>query len=455
MPVMPSDSNGFPRVLIVAQESIDRCGSYAIWTSSLFGSWPRERLAQLVYKTDSAPQDQSIDTRVLGREDLVVLGRIQVWADRVSTLRRAIGVRRAQASEVRGGDTRTEGRAAGADSAFQRVRRAWLDLFPFRLPPSVQSWICKFRPDVIFSPIVPARFMRLTMAAARLQNTPIFAYFYDDWPSVLFRETPFAYVPRRHLLHTFHCIRDRITGVGTASEAMAQEYRNRFHFKSCAAYMRCLDVPASIPQAPRLTQEGCIRLVYIGGLHLDRWKALRELGLALQQLQREGFRSEAVIYAPAKEAEAYREALSIPPVMSVAGFLHPDRIPEAVDAADVVIHVESFSPVARRFTRLSLSTKIPMYMSRGRPILAYGPGEVASCRYVADSAAGVLVGEENRELLLDRVRQLLGDAKGRVAMGQNAWNTARRNHATDVVRERFREAIVAAAQQQDTPAVCD
>lgn len=48
---MPASIDDYPKVLIVAQDSMDRVDSYGIWTSSLFGSWPREKLAQLVYQS--------------------------------------------------------------------------------------------------------------------------------------------------------------------------------------------------------------------------------------------------------------------------------------------------------------------------------------------------------------------------------------------------------------------
>jgi hypothetical protein len=118
--------------------------------------------------------------------------------------------------------------------------------------------------------------------------------------------------------------------------------------------------------------------------------------------------------------------------------------------ADVLVHVESFGAAERRYTRLSVSTKIPQYLWAARPILAYGPGEVASCQYVQSSASGVMV---ERLDLKPALQRLATDAGLRARLGRQAWLTARNRHDAKIIRERFRLVLAKAAQTRSAAGV--
>src|SRR3546814_7688640 len=51
----------------------------------------------------------------------------------------------------------------------------------------------------------------------------------------------------------------------------------------------------------------------------------------------------------------------------------------------------SFVDHYSKYARLSISTKVPQYLSVGRPILAYGPKSLASISYIKETGAGVVV----------------------------------------------------------------
>jgi glycosyltransferase involved in cell wall biosynthesis len=111
----------------------------------------------------------------------------------------------------------------------------------------------------------------------------------------------------------------------------------------------------------------------------------------------------------------------------------------------VLLHVEAFDDTVRAYTRLSLSTKIPQYMSSGRPILAYGPGELASCRYIADCDCGRVVGVQDPLALAKATRELASDALVRLGLGRRGWQLACQRHNADKERERFRELLAVGA----------
>ena len=135
--------------------------------------------------------------------------------------------------------------------------------------------------------------------------------------------------------------------------------------------------------------------MYVGGLHLGCWESLKEIASALPGLLPDRLGVHVVIYAPQPDLEGYGAVLTGTPALKVVGSLRAEEVPRVLSDADVLVHVESFDPAARRYTRLSVSTKIPQYMAAGRAILGYGPGESALCQYIVSTGSGRVVGERD------------------------------------------------------------
>ena len=226
--------------------------------------------------------------------------------------------------------------------------------------------------------------------------------------------------------------------------AMAAEYEQRYGL-CFRPFMNCVDVPDEFGIGPPAKPGRPIRLLYFGGLHLNRWRGLESVGRALLALREEGHPVELVIYTSKEDIAQYGKALSTIPLIRLHEMLPLDHLKAALQAADLLVHVDSFDEAPRRYLRFSMSTKLPLCMASGRPLLAYGPRELASCRYVLDAQCGVVVGEQDTKLLLQAIRALASDPRRRAELGRRGWVVARQNHHAGVVRERFRLVLAGAA----------
>jgi hypothetical protein len=88
-----------------------------------------------------------------------------------------------------------------------------------------------------------------------------------------------------------------------------------------------------------------------------------------------------------------------------------------------------------------MSTKIPQYMATGRPILAYGPDEAASYRYINEQGCGIVVGSQEFSELLEASRRLSQSLDIRQELGLRGWEIAAQRHSAPKVREQFRNVI--------------
>jgi glycosyltransferase involved in cell wall biosynthesis len=227
------------------------------------------------------------------------------------------------------------------------------------------------------------------------------------------------------------------------SDSMAREYEARYSTPT-ATFMRCVPTHAGAGLPP-VQADGALRLMYVGGLHLQRGRILEMVGEAVTRLRQEGIAAVLTIYAPANDARAWKARLDRPGIVEVAGTLAAQSVPAMLATAHVLVHVESFDEETVRFTRLSLSTKLPEYLSAGRAILAIGPRGLSSIEYIRDSGSGLVVETETPEAVMAAVRRLASDNRSVRLLGDAARRTARARHDSRQQRDQFRAVLTQAA----------
>ncbi|MDT0530888.1 glycosyl transferase family 1 [Micromonospora sp. DSM 115977] len=436
-----TDVTPHPRVLVVGAEPFGRTTGTGITLSNLFGGWPADRLAQVhisaaTPSTDVCRHYYALDPRSAPLDYCV---------------------RRLLARDPAGG-TPAPGSASTAPSWQGRLRqhmRAMADLSPLVVPQGLRRWARRYRPDVVYSVLGSVRVMRLACGLARTCGVPIVPHFMDDWPSTLYADGELLGLGRRAveaglrkavlLSRSGLCI----------SGPMADEYRRRYRIPF-AAFMNCVDsaafdgyrerheAPGSVPVADGL------EFVYVGGLHLGRWSALARIGSALERTGSPRPPARLTVYAPEHDLARYAHAFADVPTVHLARSVDSTEVVPILRRADVLVHVESFEPELARYTRLSLSTKLPQYLAAGRPILGHGPAGLASMRHIGTAGAGLVVGEEDVEQLRRRIAQLCEDPLLRQRLGDAGRSYAKVHHSRQEVAAQFAShlAQVAGAAQE-------
>ncbi len=424
---------GYPRVLAVSGESIGGKSSTGITLANLFLGWPADRIAQIY--CDVEPPVESLCPRHFA------LSLADVPLDRFvrSSLRgkedKILGPPSAKVSLGEGGTVNNASRGL-----LRSIAGSWADMFTFRASGELWRWIDEFRPEIIYSALGNGRWLNFVLKVARRCRLRIVPHFMDDWPVSLFSSHILMYPSRLALTWRLKkVLRLSLTGM-TISEAMAEEYERRYGMKF-EAFMNCVEVPADCPPMPEHDSRLPLEFVYVGGLHLDRWLALKEIGEAMARLRSEGMNIELVVYAPPDDLGIYGEVLRSVSALRLGGSLPPEEIPQVLSSADVLVHVESFDRSIQQFTRFSLSTKLPQYMAMGRPILGYGPGDIASIRYIKQNGFGIAQDLPGADKLLSAIRQMASSQEQRRILGRRGWEVAQEKHSNVRVREHFKEVI--------------
>lgn len=252
----------------------------------------------------------------------------------------------------------------------------------------LNEFIKSFAPDIIFAPCYGNTFMlRLTRYAARLTGKRVISYIYDDsYTLKQFNLSPFYWINRfavrRGLRKTFPVY----SLVYTMTEAQKQQCERDF-----GADMKILLKSVSfgyIPEKTSVMQP--IRLVYAGGIYLNRWKTLLKTANAIKKINANGIKLRLDIYTANKLPERAK-ALND----GVNSFVHSpvsqDELKSIYHNSDIAMHTESFDLKNRLVVRMSFSTKIVDCLSSGCAVMAICDKKQGGYAYLKENNAALCI----------------------------------------------------------------
>lgn len=425
-----------PKVMIVNGDPFNSHSATGITMTNLFRGWDKARIAQ-VYMFDLEPEMD-----ICGRYFRLTQSKLPVitWLRR---LKKYTVTSSLASTKVAGASEREDSSSRAIQHSLSDAAAALADVIPFHLSKNFWTWVDECQPDVIYTQLVNIRLMNLVLQLADRLSIPVVPHFMDDWPSTRYRKNAIFLLPHHIMLSKIKAIL-KISPVGmTISDLMAKEYELRYGGRF-ETFMNCVEVP-SYANNNGSADDAPVIFSYVGGLHLNRWRSLQAVGKALLDLKNKGLDVRAEVYSPSADLASYGKGLEIENVMQIKGTLRVDQVMPVLQSSDVLIHIESFEDHDRTYTRLSLSTKIPQYMASGKAILAYGPADVASCRYIEEQGCGLVVKDQNIELLSQAMSRLAKDEDLRNRLGRRGSVVASEKHNSVVERDKFRRIIESVA----------
>lgn len=269
---------------------------------------------------------------------------------------------------------------------------------------SLCKWVDSVNPDVIFFVAGDSLFSyRIVLKIAQDRKIPIITYFTDDYliypqGGILFRlyQNRLRRIAQKLVAQSSSCF--------AIGESMAEEYKRLFG-RDFLWIMNCSSF-GSIDASPNL--DGSLKISYFGGLHFQRWKALAKLGNIFKALRIRGFQSVLNLYSTSEITAEMRVAFREADIIFKGSVFGDDLLCE-VNKSDVLVHVECDDPIVSQNTQLSVSTKIPEYLSSRRLVLGFGPAEVASLKLLKKYHLGLVVDSSLPEQSLETILQKLWD----------------------------------------------
>jgi glycosyltransferase involved in cell wall biosynthesis len=265
----------------------------------------------------------------------------------------------------------------------------------------------------------------------------------DDYVTPRFSLDPFFWLHHVSIKEWYRWAVQKASYIVTIGDLMAEEYKQRFG----GNYVVAMNSIA-IEDIKDYSYKGeKVKLVYAGNLGLNRWKVLSIIGQCLHELSNEGLKGELSIYSIVEPEGNVAKALYLPPFMSFKGKLDQAQLRQVKEESDILVHVEAFDKTNRYITRLSISTKIPEYMQSGRCILAVGPCDVASIRYLKDNDMAMTITDSNYDQIKESLRYIMLDEQKRKQYAKKARDLAIERHSINTIKDMIYEIMVDATSK--------
>jgi glycosyltransferase involved in cell wall biosynthesis len=415
---------------MVGIDPLRRTGAQGMTVANLFSGWDPDALGQLAFTDAAADTSICRNSHILGQATFP----LEHWLRRA--VQGAIGARDPMTDKI-GAVGVSENEFRSLSVRLHLAARAINDLGPCRLSRQSVRWIQEFKPAVIYSCLGNARTIKIAMIASQAAgDIPIVPHFMDDWPSTLYADGTLWSIPRRAVRRLLQRLFQRAPFGFCIGAAMAREYKRRFQ-REFHGFMNCVEDSefARKTVARRDSAPPGLVWTYVGGLHLNRWKALAPIAECVKAAG-----GALRIFAPEQDIRKHRLSPSALAGAQVAT-LAPNDVMDALRESDVLIHVESFDHDESAFTRLSVSTKLAQYLSSGRPILGFGPAGLASLELIENANAGLTVTSEAQQTLAAAVNRLARDSDLRRGLSQNGLAYAREHFMKSAVCSRFQSML--------------
>lgn len=201
------------------------------------------------------------------------------------------------------------------------------------------------------------------------------------------------------------------------SPSMKLAYEKKLKIK-CYTLMNSFEPSISINHS---SEHDILHFIYAGGLHLERWKSLREIAMVIKNLN---IKAIMDVYTNNHEYKSQFEGL---PVVFHEYVAH-DKIQEVYMKSDLLIHVERYNKELTPFFKYSISTKIPEYLSVGKPLLFYGPKQIGLYSYLAENHAAYLA--YDKESLISTIKTFIKKENLELVL-KNAYQLFLKNHTVE------------------------
>lgn len=408
----------YPRVLIVNAQSIYKKNATGITLQSIWSEWDADCLLEIY--SDPMVMDESnhkFKSYCISPNNVIRLARGRV-AQSINSNIKATNTQQRSNNKIK--------------SYLRQFAVCELDSLAVKLDESTLEAIRVFQPQAIYTLGASVSILRLVNKLSVQLNIPVIMHFMDNWAEhIQWEDNPLLSLYKSSLKKKMLACIKRCKLVVTISSSMAEAYHEKFQ-KETLVLMNTVDISRFKGLTSKDT--GVIHFVYAGGLHLDRWKALREIALSIQQTNGKGILD---IFTSKDNIELYRSGFETLPVAFYEAVPH-ERIDEVYQKADVLVHTEVQSEKMKGFFKYSISTKIPEYLATEKPILFYGPQDMKLFEYLLQNRVALMASA--KEELQCCVNRLVSD-EDFTEMCKNARCLAEKNHCASENQIKLYNAI--------------
>lgn len=204
----------------------------------------------------------------------------------------------------------------------------------------------------------------------------------------------------------------------------------RVNFTTC---MKSANIAEQFTQPSKIK-----RMVYTGNLIPGRYKILLAIAKSVAAINKNGIKIEFHIYSSNRLSDRLLRKF-VGRGINFGGSISKEEVIKVQETADILVHAEDFALRNKLKTRLSFSTKIIDYLSKGKCVLAVGPSNIASMEYLKQYDAAAVVNDVSD--IEKTICKLIENENIMRYYARNALNCCKKNHNKRKQQERLYSLI--------------
>ncbi len=241
----------------------------------------------------------------------------------------------------------------------------------------LNDFLDRVKPDLIYLPIYAQHYMcDFQNYIIEKLNVPVVGHITDDVYGMKPNIRGLEKSRRKKLQKKLEALIKKCSYIEVFAENMAREYSEKFSVP-CYLIGKGIKSEQILKLSYTEGKKEKIKLVYTGVLSADRFTSMIKIGQALNKAC-DTDRIELDIYSQTILTNEMEKELSKCPHIHFKGRIDREAVDKVQREADILIHVEGFSPTAIHEAGMSFSTKIIDYMLSGKPIFAVGSEKINS-----------------------------------------------------------------------------
>jgi len=414
----------YPKVLIISGCDFHHgTDATAITLRNIFSGWPVDNLSFLQLKSyntveNTAENEYILDSRNLQLGNL--LTKLRNKSDQIANTAPVLIIEK------------NVSRLQRLKQNFRLSISSSVDMFNYKIDDNLKDFIKNNNPDFIYLLPYGRRIIKLALDIRQQFNIPILPHFMDDWPSTIYKNSFLSLIQRKLTLKTLNNLLNTCEKSLVISDAMKKEFEKRY--KKAQFFSLMNDVKEYSGSFINSELEEKVSLCYAGGLHLNRWASLLEL---CKIVNGNISINEIAIYTSPNDWENVEMHFKEFPFIVYKGFIKQAEVLGTLDNYSVLIFIESFDENIKQYTRFSISTKIPEYLSLGKAIIAVGPSDIASITYLKENSLAIICDDTNRPIWNEVLKAGLTDSKLLKENIENGRTIFFKNHYRKTQQEKF------------------
>lgn len=407
------------KILIISHNSINDTDNMGRTIGNIFSKFPDEELCQLFFRKQNVKSNNC---------------KSFFCIDDVSVLKSVIKRWTKTGTEIEEKEYKFEEINELEENTFQRGRKRTGTIYILRnlmwslgkwKTKELDNWIRKNKPTCIFYFAGDYTFsFNITMKLSKKYNIPIYTYFSDEFYRFDTKNGLLKRLYKTRYRNRFRKLIKECKQYYCITDEMQEFYEKTFNKKGLVIMNT-----TEIQRFPEQKYDDKIVLSYIGNLGYDRWKSILDIGQTLTTINNETNKKiEFNLYSGEKNKDVI-EKLKENQTINYKGFINNEEVINVIKASNVLLHVEDFDKFNIDKVKYSISTKIPDSLASGRLLLAYGPSDIASIKYIKNNNVGIVA--NNKEELKGKLLQIGNETINKEEIIENAIKIVEERHRNE------------------------